>query len=83
MSKRTRAVSVQLSIHAPKGTPAHIIQQAILHKCDTGEDAPGITIHVIDWTGRRDATFDSDTAFHNLRHAIKAAHVRLSAHRKG
>lgn len=81
--KTRRAVSVQLSIHAPKGTRASIIQQAILHKCETGEDTPGIVIRVIDWTGRKEEGFDSDTAFRALRHAIRAAHLHVQPDREG
>lgn len=73
---KRRAITVQLSIHAPTGTPAHIIQRAVIHKCETGENTPGISITVIDWTGRKEASFDSDEAFHKLRHVIRRAQLQ-------
>lgn len=78
-----RAVSVQLSIKAPKGTKPEIIRQAIALKCETGEDTPGITITVIDWTGRKGEIGDSDEAFHRLRKPIAASHLRVQPDRKG
>jgi hypothetical protein len=75
---KRRAVSVQLSIHAPKNTPPAIIRQAIAHKCETGEDTPGIEIRVIDWTGNNGRPVaDSDEAFRRLRKPIESAYVRF------
>lgn len=82
MSSR-RAVSVQLSIQAPKGTPHDIIKQAILHKCETGEDTPAIEIRVIDWTGRNGRPFDSDEAFSRLKGPIAGAVLRVRKDRQG
>lgn len=82
MSKKRRAVSVQLSIRAPKGTPPDIIRNAIKLKCETGEDTPAIEIRVIDWTGNNGrAVPDSDEAFRRLRKPIEAAYVRLPSDR--
>jgi hypothetical protein len=74
---KNRAISVQLSIKAPTGTPPAIIRQALDHKCQTGEDTPGITIEIVDWTGRAgDASIDQADAFRKLKGVIRAAHLR-------
>jgi len=77
-----RAVSVQLSIKAPKGTPAHIIKEAIRHKCETLEDTPGIEIEIVDWRGRNGRAFDQDQAWGNLRKPIERAYLSLHTDRK-
>jgi len=79
---KRRAVSVQLAITAPEGTPPDIIRQAIALKCETGEDTPAITITVIDWTGRKGPVGDSDEAFRRLRKPIEAAYLRVQPRRK-
>jgi len=80
---KRRAVSVQLSIRAPKGTPPEVIRNAIALKCETGEDTPAIDIKVIDWTGRTGPVTDSDEAFRRLRKPIEQAYVRIQPDRKG
>lgn len=82
MPGKRRAVSVQLSIRAPKGTPPEIIRNAIKLKCETGEDTPAITIKVIDWTGRNGPVGDSDEAFRRLRKPIEAAYLSIRPDRE-
>lgn len=73
---KRRAINVQLHIHAPTGTPAEIIKRAILYKCETGLDTPGITLRVIDWTGRAPGSPEpTDLDFWKLRHVIKRAQL--------
>ena len=79
---RNRAVSVQLSIKAPKGTPRHIIESAIRHKCETLEDTPGIEIRIVDWNGRNGRAFDQEEAFTRLRKPIEASLIRVRPDRK-
>ena len=83
MPGKRRAVSVQLSITAPTGTPAVVIRNAIKLKCETGEDTPAITIRVIDWTGRRGPVGDSDEAFRRLKGPILRSHVHVHEDREG
>ena len=81
MSKH-HAVSVQLSITAPKGTPASIIRRAIAERC-RGNDTPGIEIRIIDWRGRNGRDFDQDDAFKKLSGPILAAYVSVRTSREG